>query len=137
MRAGWENRRLKRKNEQRLWPRLNSALALVAYLALLFYSHVHLALEAHEHGSEAARASEHDHDSDDHHPPHSASEHDVGTATPCLGKVDQFLVHDLVTVTAIVIAPTRPALAVGSWCEDIPKHPPPRLPEQPRSPPPV
>jgi hypothetical protein len=126
---------VKTRNQQRLWPRLSSALALVAYLALLFYSHAHLALEAHEHGWKAAHAAEHDHDSDDHHSPHPAADHDVATATPCLGKADQFVVHDLVTVAVLVIAPTQPDLPVGSWSEDIPKHPPPRLPEQPRSPP--
>ncbi len=138
MRAGWELKRLKRKNEQRWWPRLSSALALIVYLALLLYSHAHLALEAHEHGSDAAHVSEHDHNhaSDDHHhSPHSASDHDVAAGTPCLGKADQFVVHDLISGAVLVLTPTTPALPVGNWNEDIPKHPPPRLPEQPRSPP--
>jgi hypothetical protein len=114
---------------------VSSALALFAYVFLLFYSQIHLALEAHEHGQEASHAEEHDHDSDHHHSPHPAADHSLTASTPCLGKAEQLLIHDLVTVAVLVIAPTQPELPVGSWNEDIPKHPPPRLPEQPRSPP--
>jgi hypothetical protein len=117
---------------------LGSALALIAYLTLLFYSHVHLALEAH-HGAESSHAaahdSEHNHHSDDHHSRHSAADHEMAAAAPFLGKVDPFVVHHFATIAIFGLAPTEPTHAAGNWTDDRPKHPPPRRPEQPRSPP--
>jgi hypothetical protein len=117
---------------------LGSALALIVYLTLLFYSHVHVALEAH-HGAESSHAaaddSEHHHHSDDPHSPHSAADHEMATAAPFLGKTDPSIVHDVATFAIRALASLEPALAGGDWTDDRPKHPPPRRPEQPRSPP--
>src|SRR5687768_7826076 len=109
----------------------------MAYLVLLFYAHVHVVLEAHEHG-EAAHAEHHEPDSDhdDHdHSPHSASDHSLVASTSALGKAEQLVVPDLVTVGELVLAPVEEVEPDFAWIDDRPKHPPPRLPEQPRSPP--
>ena len=126
---------LRTRTHERWWSRLSSALTLVAYLVLLGYSHLHLALEAHEHGSPAEHASEHAHDSDEEHEPHSAAEHSMAASPPCLGKAEQFIVSDLVTVAVAVVIRPLAGSFVGSWIVDLPRHPPPRLLEQPRSPP--
>ena len=110
-------------------------MALAAYLVLLFYAHMHLALEAHEHGTERDHAGHHEHDSDHEHAPHPAAEHSLAESTACLGKAEQFLIHDFVRVAELVLAPIEEPSAVAGWIEDRPKHPPPRRPEQPRSPP--
>jgi hypothetical protein len=127
------------KDFRAVWLRLGGGIALVSYLALLFYAHVHVVLEAHEHGAEAAHAEHHepdsDHDHDDEHNPHSADDHSLAASTAALGKAEQLLVHDLVTVAELVPAPVEESSLAFGWIEDIPKHPPPRLPEQPRSPP--
>ena len=123
-----------------MWLRLGGAVALMAYLVLLFYAHVHVVLEAHEH-AEASHAqhhepdSDHDHDGDHEHAPHPAADHSLVASTPALGKAEQLLAHDLVPVVEFVLAPVEEAESVFAWIEDRPKHPPPRLPEQPRSPP--
>jgi hypothetical protein len=111
-------------------------VALMAYLVLLFYAHVHVVLEAHEHG-DAVHAEHHEPDSDhDHdHAPHPAGDHNLAASTPALGKAEQLLAHDLVLVAELVLAPVEEAEPGFGWIEDRPKHPPPRLPEQPRSPP--
>jgi hypothetical protein len=122
------------------WLRLAGAVALVAYLVLLFYAHVHVVLEAHEH-AEAAHAQRHEpdsdnnHDGDHEHAPHAAADHSVVASTPALGKAKQLLAHDLVAVVELVLAPVEQAESRLGWIKDTPKHPPPRLPEQPRSPP--
>lgn len=110
-------------------------MAFAAYLVLLFYAHVHVVLERHEHGTEFARAEHHDHDSDHDHSPHPAADHHIDDATACLGNAGQLLVHNLVTVAELVLAPIEEASPGFGWIEDRPKHPPPRSPEQPRSPP--
>lgn len=111
-------------------------MALIGYLVLLFYAQVHTVLEAHEHGG-AIHAEHHEpHSEDNHeHAPHPATDHDLAASTPAAGKAEQFLVHDLATVVELVLAPIEKAEAGFAWIEDKPKHPPPRLPEQPRSPP--
>lgn len=115
--------------------RWRGVIALAAYLVLLFCAHVHVVLEAHEHGVKSGHAEEHEHDSDHDHSPHPADDHSLTATVPCLDKGEQFLVHDLVMVAEFVLAPVERSSPDLGWIEDKPKHPPPRLPEQPRSPP--
>jgi hypothetical protein len=128
------------KEQRAIGLRLGGAVALIVYLVLLFYAHVHVVLEAHEHG-EAAHGEQHEpdsnhhHDGDHEHAPHPAADHGLAALTPALGKAEQLLVHDLVTVIELVLAPVEEAEPRFGWIEDKPKHPPPRLPGQPRSPP--
>jgi hypothetical protein len=126
------------RKQKAIWLQLGGAVALIGYLVLLFYAHVHVVLEAHEHG-EAVHAEHHDSDADsdhDHdHAPHPASDHSLAASIPALGKVGQLFVHLLITVAELVLAPVEEAELGFGWIEDRPKHPPPRLPEQPRSPP--
>src|SRR5688572_15418484 len=110
-------------------------MALAAYLVLLFSAHVHVVLEAHEHGVESAHTEHHDHDSPHNHAPHPVADHQIDDATAGLGKAEQLLVHDLVLLAELVLAPIGEPSPSFEWMEDRPKHPPPRLPEQPRSPP--
>jgi hypothetical protein len=110
-------------------------MALAAYLVLLFYAHVHIALELHEHGAESAHTEQHEHDPDHDHSPHSADDHQLADSTAGLAKTEQLLIYDLGTVAELVLAPIEESSPVVGWIEDRPKHPPPRLPEQPRSPP--
>ena len=127
-----------RAREQRaVWLRWRGGIALLSYLVLLFYAHVHVVLEAHEHGAESAHAEHHEHDSDHahEHDTHPAADHSLAASTPGVGKAEPLLVHDLVSAVETVFAPVEKASPVLGWIEGIPKHPPPRLPEQPRSPP--
>lgn len=123
-----------------MWLRLGGAVALMAYLVLLFYAHVHVVLEAHEHGG-AVHAehhqpdSDHDHDGNHEHAPHPAADHSLAASTPALGKTEQLLAHDLVVVVELDLAPVEEAEPGCGWIDDRPKPPLPRLPEQPRSPP--
>jgi hypothetical protein len=127
------------RKHKAVWLRFGAAVALLGYLVLLFYAHVHVMLETHEHGE--AHAEHHDpdsnHDHEHDHAPHPADDHNLAASTPALGKAEQVLVHDLVLVVELVLAPAEVAEPPFGWIEDRPKHPPPRLPEQPRSPPPA
>jgi hypothetical protein len=95
---------------------------LAAFL-FSFFLRVHVVLEAHEHG-ESAHTEHHDHESDhDHdHSPHPVADHHIDDATACLGKAEQLLVHDLVTVAELVLAPIEEASPAFGWIEDRGAH---------------
>jgi hypothetical protein len=127
---------LKARKHKAIWLRLGGAAALLGYLVLLFNAYVHVGLETHEH-AEAVHAAHHEAEPDhDHqHSPHPATDHNPDVSTPALGKAEQLLAHDSVTAVALIVAPVEEAEPGFSRVKDKPKHPPPRLPEQPRSPP--
>lgn len=130
---------MKTRKHKAIGLRLGGAVALIGYLALLFFAHVHVMVEAHHgesvHVDHHELDSDHDHDGDHEHAPHPATDHSLAASTSALGKVEQLLAHDLVMVAELVLAPVEEAGLGFASIEDRPKHPPPRLPEQPRSPP--
>ena len=118
-----------------VWPRLAGAMALAAYLVLLSHAHTHVALELHALGNEVAHTEPHAHGSDHEHLPHPVTDHELADSPACLAQAEQLVVHDFINAANLVPAPGEEAPVIGAWIEDKPKHPPPRLPEQPRSPP--
>jgi hypothetical protein len=143
--------------QRAIWLRIGGAGALLGYSVLLFFAHVHVALEshahhhtihAHHHHSVASPVDHHheyagpDHDQHEpepshhgaDHKPHPVGDHNLEESTAVL-RIDALLVHDFTPLAVLVTASDDPALPGVFWTHDPPKHPPPRRPEQPRSPP--
>lgn len=116
--------------------RWRGAVALAAYLVLLFYAHVHVALEDHHHDPVPAKTMTTETPPDDGHTPHPATDHQIEVSMArAAGDVFDFALHaPPITSEPIFVLVEVPQLS-GPWPNDKPEHPPPRLPEQPRSPP--
>lgn len=115
------------------------AFALVAYLAVLIYAHVHIALEPHHHHHDASHpvvaATESSSHEDHDHTPHSAADHQLDASIAPLSFAVDLVVYAPDVSSEIRVDRVDGPLLPATILDDKPEHPPPRVPGQPRSPP--